>query len=440
MFAVVFLMLFLLFLLYVVASNPVLLIACIALAIATGIQMHFDSQKKEKEQAAKAREEKRNHDNAQAIDFYKACTKRGAQSPAVSLSFDALAWLLSASSSDYSGDEQLSKSIEDCTCSEEDKQLIALVAKSTNVSQSPKKALEIFRHGCYLTEVERRQSLVREVEAERSAEQSLIEKQKELSGLVGKEKYLHGLKVELAKAKENKESWERVNGQLLRSAAGSANTTDWASAGGFASAIAGPAAGLAVASDIQSRNAQAEADKNWERANYVSASAFSRMMTQKADTFIEFGEKVIRQIGQLVLDDSDKEGKMHLIEVEVLSQEATKFGNLSVRMTAHWKQQPNLFGQPAALDGSLLIEAYRGGDVIGRGYYNAPGFDEFVMDNVGFRPNHKDGHEVLLLSPLSDTRFESGKAYKITISPVHLWIIEAPKDKEDKGTSQTNAS
>lgn len=437
MFAVVFLILFLLFLLYLVASNPVLLIACIVLAVATGIQMHFDSQKKEKEQAEKAREEKRNHDNAQAVDLYKACTKRGAQSLAANLSFDALAWLLSASSSDYSGDEQLSKSIEDCSCSEEDKQLIALVAKSTNVSQSPEKALEIFRHGCYLTEVERRQNLVREVEAERSAEKSLIEKQKELSGLVGKEKYLHGLKAELAKAKANKESWERVNKQLLRSATAPANTTDWASAGGFASAIAGPAAGLAVASDIQNRNAQAEADKDWERANYVSASAFPMMMTQKADAFIEQGEKVIREIGQLVLDDSDQEGKMHLLETEVLSQGATKFGNLNVRMTAHWKQQPHLFGQPAALDGSLLIEASRDGSVIGRGYYNARGFDEFVMDNVGFRPENSDGHEIILLAPLSDARFESEKAYKITISPVHLWIIEAPKGKE---TSRTDAS
>lgn len=114
----------------------------------------------------------------------------------------------------------------------------------------------LFRHGCYLTEVERRQNLVREVEAKRSAEKSLIEKQKELSGLVGKKKYPHGLKAELAKAKANKESWERVNKQLLRSATAPANTTGWASAGSFASAIAGPAAGLAVASDIQNRNAQ----------------------------------------------------------------------------------------------------------------------------------------------------------------------------------------
>lgn len=429
MLAVIVLVIFLLVMIYVFATNPYVLFAFILIGVLGAIGSFAESKKKE-EEANKAIEEKwRERLDAQATELFQACLKRGLRPPLAELPFDATAYVMShPGSSEYSGDDQLRAVVDGYVPDEDDARLIALVAKSTGAGATPKEALKAFRRGCYLTEMGRRRELIEEVEAERSAEEARVERQRELSYLFGKEKYLHGLRLKLELARKNKQGWDNVAQCMIDRANAPADTSDWASAGGFASAIAGPAAGLAVASDIQRRNAEAEAAKARERANLVSAMAAPSMMSGKAAELIKRAEEIIAGIGGLVIDDGDQAAKMRLIKTQVHSQEITKFGNLRVRMTACWKERPKLFGRPASLDGSLSVLVLRDSEAIGGGYYVAPGADEFDMNKVGFLP-HRKAQDVLI-KPSLGNRFEEGEAYGIKLLPKRLWLIEVPKDED----------
>lgn len=429
MIGIIVLVVLLLLLIYAIATNPVLLVALILFVVLGSIQTYVDSKKKKEDDRKAFEEKERQRLDAQAIELFQACLKRGLNPPLSELPFDATAYVMShPDSSEYSGDAQLRAAADGYVPDTDDGRLIALVAKSTGAGESLEEALKAFRHGCYLAEMGRRRGLIEEVKTERSKEEEQVERQKELSRLVGKEKYLHGLRLELEKARKSKQDWDRITRSMVNSSHAPADTSDWASAGGFASAIAGPAAGLAVASDIQRRNAEAEAAKARERANLNSALAYPSMMSVKSAELIKKAEEIFTGIRKLVIDDSDEEAKMGLIKTQVHSQKTTKFGNLCVRMTACWKERPKLFGQPASLDGTLSVVALKDGKAIGGGYYVAPGIDEFDMDKVGFNP---DGPaQDVLLKPSPGKRFEEGEAYEIKLFPAHLWLIEVPKDED----------
>ena len=153
--------------------------------------------------------------------------------------------------------------------------------------------------------------------------------------------------------------------------------SDWAIAGGLASGIAGPAAGVVTALDVQSKNAAAEAQAEEIRTAglnlYVAASQMGHgKMSEDAKQRIELESNLKKAL----VDETDPEEKMQALHFENWKIKLNESGSFYVTVTLSTTRPTMLLNSQAILDGSLRIEILDQNDqTIAEGYYCAPGYD-----------------------------------------------------------------
>ena len=277
--------------------------------------------------------------------------------------------------------------------------------------------------------------------ATRSIEREAARKQEEDEWLNAKkaamyngvEKYLSETRKQISllhnkKAQSDKLQEFAKNSAYLTSKA-KPEHSDWASAGGFASAIAGPAAGIAVAMDAQAKNAAADAKfeaekekRNADMASMHMLASEARYSAQSAQSSISELKELIENLSKKLIDCDNRNKYFRCLQVNTDSPKLTESGNVRCSVTASSKEQATLFGSPAAIDGSLLIQlADASGKVLAEGYYCADGFDQTDLSKVGFsvRPITK---QVLLKSEGSLSEIPANA--KMYVKPENIWIIE----------------
>ena len=348
--------------------------------------------------------ESKDRHNKELGDFYTACWDRGVRNPAQQ-------W---------------------------DKEIIELIGKEYGYNASG--ALQAFKKGQKLREkqkakAEKKQKAADE-EAQRKAkleksraETSELSKETDIASHTGKDKYIAALKQQLDEARSSligiRDYAESIKNNYVQSELHGPSKTDWAIAGGAASAIAGPGAGAAVAVNAQAENArrQAEWDKNWQHRVKGSVAIQRAAWAREAEleSQIEQLHKRIDPIEPKLVDDRDPQSLFANIDIQFGKPQITEAGNVRVSITTQIKEECAIAGIPAILDGSLNVFLINeNGTKIASGIYNAPGYNCTNLSKVGFQKT--DSKVVMLVSPAKFEETNCG--WTVKAEPRSLWLIE----------------
>lgn len=137
---------------------------------------------------------------------------------------------------------------------------------------------------------------------------------------------------------------------------------DWAIMGGIASAIAGGAAGVAVASDIQAKNAEIRAQ------NAQVRSVYTRAMLPKLDKLrekIDQWSKIHDKAKIALVDDREPAELFQKITISDEGVFVLDDGNFVVKAEALIRDVTIYGDVPARIDGSLTAMVYQDGKLVG---------------------------------------------------------------------------
>ena len=250
---------------------------------------------------------------------------------------------------------------------------------------------------------------------------------KKQSEVVGFEKYFikHEERMKDLEARANLGKSISNYGNALQST--TAQKQDWAIAGGIASGLAGGGAGVATALDVQRKNAQAEIDASNTRAEgrYVSSLAYSGVISSiTAEGRKELEEYLTKcdRMKRRLVDDSCKEDKFNYLNISVEDKKILTDEYVELKLKYSVNDGLKIINSDAILDGSVKISLLHNGDVIGQGFYCAPGFDELSIDKIGF--DSDESGTVICKCISSQSNFADFDDWEYKIEPIKLWALE----------------
>lgn len=277
------------------------------------------------------------------------------------------------------------------------------------------------------------------------------------SSVRGKEKYLVFAKTELDRHNSYLgistagEKFATVNARSIRNE----RPSDWAVHGGLASAIAGPAAGVAVAADIQQRNANAAATRGARLQRQENLKSELSEAVKNLNSVVNDWNNQINLINQSVLDDSQK--IFDSLSIEVLKAECMQSGNMELEIKVYNSDDVTVLDKPAFVDGSFAVYICENGRRIGKtlvcgnpvhavneryceyeymesdgiGYYcmdiDTIGFHEKRLSMIDCRHNKRfKGMQTycVYVKPFPGEKFEFGKQYTFEFENNYMWAIQ----------------
>lgn len=259
----------------------------------------------------------------------------------------------------------------------------------------------------------------------RQAEIKHYYEEKEKTGIVGKSKYTQEALQEIRELKSQYAELEKVDTNSLYL---QHKKDNWGWAGGFANAIAGPAAGLMVAQTEHEKNVAYNEAVDEHNANLIRAGLTPEKMRlmQKLQLGELIGkrkalEKTVNEISNKLIDDENAEAKCSLISFKITSTVNKPSGYLTLRVKVSTPPL-KLLGHPASLDGSVrIIVKNENEQEVGEAYYNGTGFNQTDLSRVGF--NDTFGRNVIAI-PTAIPNFSKAERYTFEAKPVSLWLIE----------------
>lgn len=215
-------------------------------------------------------------------------------------------------------------------------------------------------------------------EEDRIREENKIEKEKEESTFAeliryakyhGREKRIAILTDRYNQLKESAEVLENFSRVVMSASQLREEESDWAVMGGIASAIAGPAAGMAVALDNQMKteqeNAKIRAQNEKNKEVFAPAIHTAYMGSLKKDMVAGEMKKQIESAKvKLVADDSTEDcfKRLEFGEPKIV---VSKRGTCTVSTMVSVKAFKIFDDVPAVVDGSIIAQIYDGDNMIG---------------------------------------------------------------------------
>lgn len=297
---------------------------------------------------------------------------------------------------------------------------LKLIAGTYGVD-SIQKAKEYYLRGKSLVEAQEAEEKAKKLEEIRNDEKAEVEQNLKLANVKGKKKYTEKLEVDYLYGTKALEIGEILKDRARNEMHYTARKQDWATAGGFASAIAGGAAGLAVASDVQRQNAEAEIEAEKIRQDAHQNLKNVQSMERDLTPVLNMEKSIIDTINDKIYDESNLYEKFSLLEFSKLKVKVLKSQNLEVEGVVKAPTQLELLGSKAVLDGSIKVEVKNPkGEIIAVGYYAAPGFNETDLSKVGFE-NVKKFRTTCIVDDYSKIPQDE---YICNIVPINMWMIE----------------
>lgn len=187
---------------------------------------------------------------------------------------------------------------------------------------------------------------------------------------------------------------------------------DWAVHGGIASGIAGGAAGLATAMDIQAQNAQIRA--NNEAIGRASAMFALKVAEQKSsyERIIERYEKDIQEAETKLVSGLSAEELMPMLSVKVSDVQISDTGAFTVKAEIAKQGTIKAFEDlqsEAVIDGTISADFYQNGSKVGSALLVLPTY------GIG-SPATVEG--ICLSGAVENV------PYKVRFTPYHLWAME----------------
>ncbi len=210
----------------------------------------------------------------------------------------------------------------------------------------------------------------------RNEEKEAIALQNKVADLYGQEKRKFLLQNTISKVEKRIKEIEEGRkaamelGVMISQSAAQEKTSDWAIAGGIASGIAGPAAGLAVAADTMRRNSEIETRNQANRAaaNQLASSVMSSAFNSYSDTNAlsakrdALKEELNQTSTKVILDQIEQSEIIQSVNIADYDIKTTKSNALeisvSIQNTLEIKDvPPNVH---LTVDGTFKGEVYAG--------------------------------------------------------------------------------
>ena len=260
----------------------------------------------------------------------------------------------------------------------------------------------------------------------------VFEETKRIADIVGKDKYIYSLKNDLEYGYKALELSEQAKKIGLSNMNVKANKSDWAIWGGMANGIAGPAAGIATAMDIQRKNIEAEKNIQYVRESGKNLYNEAKKVQRDLPKALENEELMKKYLEDRLFDDRYPEEKMNYLKISNVEYFITEGRNFNIKAKYKCNKDITLIDSEAILDGSLKIEVYDIDNcLVATGYYVAPGIEKFDLNykgNDGFDLNSsgfmKNGEINSICISDNYKEVDEDIEYRIEVKPYHLWIIE----------------
>ena len=199
----------------------------------------------------------------------------------------------------------------------------------------------------------------------RKAERAEYERMNRYAYYHGKEKKAAMLRDRMKELRDEAKSKDRYADMLMRSV--TEQEQDWSIWGGIADGLAGPAAGVSMAIDIQQQNAQIrarnEANSRAAMPYYMTITGSASQNRANADAI----EKELSLLQEKLVEDAGSEEVLKLLEISNSVVEVSKTGAFRVSATVEPKKPLYIYGDvPATADGTIVAHVFEEGIDIGR--------------------------------------------------------------------------
>ena len=179
------------------------------------------------------------------------------------------------------------------------------------------------------------------------------------------------LKALIAQLNTQSDSISKTYDRATRS-----DEVSWATLGGIASGIAGPAAGLAVAMDVQARNAEKRA-KNTEALNSTKSLLASMhwenfKKQQDVKERIELWQNIASEAKNKLVEDIDGEKLIKELNPQVAKIQILSTGNVELLVDVNKKTIKIFDTVKAVIDGSFKAKLLVNGDIVGTAFLTLP--------------------------------------------------------------------
>ena len=304
----------------------------------------------------------------------------------------------------------------------EQEEKLLIVAASFNVTDI-KKAKELYTLGEKLIKEERQQNEKIKLENLRKKEKETYDKQKKEADRNNRSKYTYIVEYHRAMDALNKAMNDAKVAGAYNMIKTQASSHDWAFLGGIANGLGGGAVGLATASQIQQENASAEKEAKIARERGWLQLEQAQEESKKYKPYYTSNEKEQEEyINSRLFDSNNPYEKLSFLKFENISLNITKGKNFVFQATIRCEQIFKLLDKPSILDGSIKINVKNSNNqIIGTGYFAAPGAGELDLSKVGFY------NGITFQSICWVENYESvqkNQIYTYEIQPYYLWLIE----------------
>ena len=322
-------------------SGVIIIIAsAIGLLFFFCIKWSIEEKQKEKERSARQAAEQ---DNQKLRNFYQMCKKAGVTA----------------------------------IQSEEDLQIITQIAGTMQLGDADAKTF--FLEASALAQKERREKNEKarrkreaELETLRNEERQRCAELGKYADYSGREKRLAMLHDQYKKTSKGAYQMSQGYSALTMPPVATPRDADWAIHGGIASGLAGSAAGLATAMDIQRQNAENRARADAINSTYVSSLVHSgileRVDRERRDLEDEAEELLyqIQKTGSAMVADISAEKCLDMLKFEEAEITVSKTGTCHVTAQCILKEKLVIYNNlDAVVDGTVLAEICDGKNSIG---------------------------------------------------------------------------
>lgn len=196
---------------------------------------------------------------------------------------------------------------------------------------------------------------------------------------------------------------------------------DWAIVGGLAQGIAGPAAGIMAAAEVQIRNAQAEAASQKAREDGIKVAAYSSILAKKTARELNSILNEVNVLKNRLYDENHPQMYFDYLSCEVCSYSVAMENAMNISVEIGCQKKSEFNGNRIAIDGSIRVDVVDKGQVIANAFICADGFGITDFNEVGFSKKKTYSTVAMTTGTFS---FKENREYTFRFSPEHIWMIE----------------
>ncbi len=297
-----------------------------------------------------------------------------------------------------------------------------IIAKQMGITADEEELITKYKHGMEQAKLTIAENAAREKQARIPV---LRKEEKERETFLNRYINLHGsdkrikeceynLSIEKAKLNALENGVDDIfSGADALYSLGAQKETDWAVHGGVATALGGIGAGIAVASDIQHRNAEVREHNAQlrETTNQLSQAMLMNNIDKivKVKENVEYWEQQLKAAQMKLVEEKEQEELLEMLSPEITETKISDTGAITFTVSFERKTLTIYETVKASIDGTFKINIKDGENVIGNAYCTLP---------------YKGSVWSSKITGICTSLPETPKSYTYEFAPYNLYAIE----------------